>query len=752
MVQRVKPWTRWYGGALSVSMSGSGTVSFDADASGTGAFSAALSVAMAGSGELTEPEDLPSWLESDWQYRTSGTGVVWFHDFRTAAEVNQFRWANGYGNDPLDKARPGMTAWVSDDGITGGCLEIRHAIGGTPNPPEWWRPFSPLDADSNGRGEADPGANGTITPLSFTPTDGGSQMFNFGDHGFYGHADYHDDDAGAFDGDRYWFQARVKISENRAHYDDGGKLFYFTLNDISNSDQEIVTMSSFEVTALGANRNLFQMYRSGGTPLVDDDPTSSRQVGTEYGSGVCRTSPSVDASGCWFTPNDETSEGAGNFFTLLYEVVPGHDSGGDTIVRVWKAEYGETEYTKIWDQDNVDLPFEPSRPFGHNALICSCYQNVIEFSEQVYHRYAQLIFSKNWIPPPQVYNLSPFALAIAADALKAGESAAGPGDDDGLSGLGTGAGSVRQTIQWGNVFFYDHERRVAHMIGKDASAGSGDGARSNNVYDATTGTWHTSGRFHIDGNVETGHLYESFAYDPKERALYIGRWNQTYLQKWVFGSDPESGWTTTEEYGSHWMPNSTPTAPPLAWHPNLFGLGDGGLVILRNVNESTDMELLAWRKSTGTFHSIPGTQHKCTNNPQLGACRYVRSGDYVIGTSATGNTYKVPAGYDGSLGTAVQIENPPIPCRYSSGGTVGILIDDPTGLGAPYILEKAGNNRVWRYDEAEDEWTLQSYTHPFPRGSTSSDAQWYVASCFPLGVFWCVNQTGTPRTLLWRPE
>jgi chitodextrinase len=466
-------------------------------------------------------------LEADWQARISGAGVVWYHDFRTAAEVNQFRWANAFGNDPNDVARPGQTTWVSDDGITGGCLETRHNVGGTPNPPEWWRPFSPLNGASNGRGIDDPAANGTIALRTFTPTSGGSQMANFGDNGFYGHADYVAQDPSAFDGTSYFIQARLKISANRTTAftgsGDGGKVFYFTTNTESNANQEIVTNSNYNVTALGANRNLFQMYRSGGTGLVDDDPTSSRQVGTSL--GTCQTSPTVVSSGCWFTPNDETSEGAGNFFTLLYEVHPGHDNGDDTIVRVWKADWGETSYTKIWDQSDVDLFYEPDRPFGHNALICSGYQNQIVFTEEIYHRYAQIIFSQETIPCPQVYeeessttpswasaltlnawtaltSANTFASVQAADIGQYGSS--GP---DGVFQAWNGAavvdfGDAKSMLFWGGghqdyygneVYCLDLDTLQFSRLTEPTALGSYAGPHTNGIYS--------------DGNPSPAHTY-----------------------------------------------------------------------------------------------------------------------------------------------------------------------------------------------------------------------------------------------------
>src|SRR5262249_38091603 len=105
---------------------------------------------------------------ADWQTRISGPDVVWYHNFDTAAEVNQFRWAGGYGrgNDPLLRAPNAATvlAWQPSGGADGGgyMRMFRPAGTGIADSYVWWRQLSPLTGASNGRGVDDPGASGTI--------------------------------------------------------------------------------------------------------------------------------------------------------------------------------------------------------------------------------------------------------------------------------------------------------------------------------------------------------------------------------------------------------------------------------------------------------------------------------------------------------------------------------------------------------------------------------------------------------------
>lgn len=700
----------------------------------------------------------PTTSQADWEARISGSGVVWYHDFSDADEVNQFRYVNGYGHDPDDVSRPGQTVWLAEDGITGGCMESRHS--GTQNPPDWWRPMAPLFAGSNGRATDDPAANSSLTRFSWAPNPSGGDAAKtaFESRGHYGNAIYHGSEpSGTFNGTSYYIQLRTKISANRATAgigsDEGGKLLYCTNTWNSATSQEIVINSYVEVGSFGEGRNLFSMYRSVSPPLADDHAVSGlRQIGGEYLGGVCRSSPTVDSTGCWFWPTDETSEGEGRYVTILKQVIPGTDSGGDTVVRVWKAEWGETSYTKIWDQDDVDLPYAAGHPFGHNAIICSGYQNQIDFTEEVWHRYAQIIFSHDFIACPQVYEepVAPTLLSITAAEL-------GPGDSSTVlngSGLGSSAGQTaadtRQTIQWGNRFFYDHGRGIFIMAGKDASAGGGTGHRSTSIYTASSDSWATSGRFHIDG-VETGHIYESPAYDPADGTLYINQWGTEHFERWTVGSPLDSGWTpTSSDPLGHWAQDAAPVNKAAAWHPNLFGAGDGGLVFPCNIDQSPTMQVRAWRKLTDTYHGFSSTEHDSTSDTNSGSCVYVASGDYAIVTFGFGNTYRIPAGSGGALGTPTLLSNPPIICSYTNSGARGMLFDDPAGVGGPYILEKCGTNRVWRF--ISNAWSLRGYTHPLPGGSATADASWYVASCSPLGVFVSYRRSGDPPLRIWEPD
>lgn len=350
----------------------------------------------------------PATEEECWESRISGPGVVWYHNFDSAAEVNAFRWSAGFGggNDPNDIDSPGYLSWISNDGFAGGgCMQRIRDAGTTENVSDWWRPFSPFAAPGNGRTTDDPGANNTIAVQGWAPTSGGSQTNNYPDRGYYGNATYHT--GSVFDGTEYWLQVRVKMDPNRAasNNPEQGKLFYFTRTDASLTNQEIVT---FSAGTIASGRNYFGMYRSGGATLSGDaggSATVGDQVGGSIGligeptsRAICRfNNTDGKRANCWAWPD------AAEWVTLLYHIRPGLDSGNDTLIQVFVAEFGDLVYRRIWHQTNVDLPYGAGRPFGHNAVICSSFTNGLNVGTAFYHRWTQMIFSKEFIPCPKVY-------------------------------------------------------------------------------------------------------------------------------------------------------------------------------------------------------------------------------------------------------------------------------------------------------------------------------------------------------------
>lgn len=326
-------------------------------------------------------------------------------------------------------------------------------------------------------------------------------------------------------------------------------------------------------------------------------------------------------------------------------------------------------------------------------------------------------------------------LARVASGLSAGQSAA-------LGDTGLDSTS-RYPIQWQNRFFYDSTRNLAFMLGK------AEGGADYFVYrfDESTNGW----TFSNSSTSEKGHIYESFGFDPATADCYLGKWAGSALKKVNPLTDT---WTNpvTPNYGGGISPD---IQTAMAWHPNLYGAGDGGLIV--QVSVSASGRLSAWRKSTNSWADIGGATWTISGGDYgayRGAVLYVRGGDYCISTTpaaAGGKTWKIPAGSGGSLGTATQMTGdgvPPVSCSYigGSGGPVGALLDNPTGTNAPYILEKLGSSRVWKWNGST--WA-EIGTHPFA-GLSSDGSGWTAASCYPLGVF--IGRGNTPAPMrVWKP-
>ena len=341
---------------------------------------------------------------ADWQSRTSAAGVVWYHDFQAASEVNAFRWTSGYGNDPNDAGMPGYCIWDSTDGITGGCLKITHPAG-TNDPPHWWRPFSPVRAPGNGKTTDDPGAGIVLKP--YAATDGGNQIYNW-QGGYYGHHDYWAANPTYFDGDVFYLQIRLKPDPTCT--DDGidqvGKMFWITTTRNTSTTQQLVTYSNASYSGAAQPRpNYHDIYQGIGYQNL---ATYAGAPGTttEYGSALGNASTGQwcdyyhgNVGRCWAY--------SGGWDTLLYEIHAGHSGTNDTILRCYAAHQGETSYTKIWDLTYA-AGFDDNDSYlknGWNAVTLATYVNGfqgISLAHSIYHKFAQVILSKSFIACPQV--------------------------------------------------------------------------------------------------------------------------------------------------------------------------------------------------------------------------------------------------------------------------------------------------------------------------------------------------------------
>ena len=94
--------------------------------------------------------------------------------------------------------------------------------------------------------------------------------------------------------------------------------------------------------------------------------------------------------------------------TYLVHVVPGdevEDAGSDqggsnTRVNVYRYRAGDAGYTHIFARNDLAIDYSNAYRKAWNAIILSGYFNGQSFPHEFYQRYDELIFSKQFIPPP----------------------------------------------------------------------------------------------------------------------------------------------------------------------------------------------------------------------------------------------------------------------------------------------------------------------------------------------------------------
>lgn len=354
-------------------------------------------------------------LSSDFATRIADTNVVWYHDFNDAAEVNRFRWTSGYsgGNDPNGSGTNAANcSHVASGGVDGGgFLRLSYPLGSSPNSVYWWRPFNPLTGATNGRGTDDPGANGSLSAVAWSVTDG-SQTTNRwtldqSNPGWYGHANSVAANPTKFHGTDFYLQVRVRRTGKPGPPPDAspytsitGKSVWLSTTNASYTAQELVTygqsVGNGDTNGVFERHNVYNAGYGSFYSLADIpfDPTRT----------------TVNTTVDW--------RYSGGWDTLLYHITPGTQDGtgsNRTRVEIWAqhdpslypAETGV--YTKIWDvlyQQDYDVGTGPAGGAnlpGWNALLLAIYHNGSVFTTTAFNfDYDQVIFSKATIAAPTV--------------------------------------------------------------------------------------------------------------------------------------------------------------------------------------------------------------------------------------------------------------------------------------------------------------------------------------------------------------
>jgi hypothetical protein len=358
--------------------------------------------------------------ELDWIARSTAAGVVWSHDFRSRSEVDQFRVAGGYGNDPTDE-HGSTVKHITSDGITGGgCLEINVPTGGIANG-GWWRPMSAIRAGDNGKATADLADGGSLPARAWNATRR-SENYDWRG-GYYGHIDYHrqfstwQGRSNLWDGTEFYLQFRVKQSASRwlprSPQNPYGKLMFIDITG-ETGDGELVLISGDSNLGYWNKTSPFRMYTSRGSnpnsalSNPQGDPGgASIQPGSAWERSCVIGGNVSQPNMCWEWPADE-------WVTVLVHLVPGHHNADiyaplaqwqnrDTRLEVWVARANQTTYTKLFSKADLAWYYASSlHPTGAFNSICpSAYMNNVPAVLGWHHRFDQVIFSRQFIACPQ---------------------------------------------------------------------------------------------------------------------------------------------------------------------------------------------------------------------------------------------------------------------------------------------------------------------------------------------------------------
>lgn len=299
-------------------------------------------------------------------------------------------------------------------------------------------------------------------------------------------------------------------------------------------------------------------------------------------------------------------------------------------------------------------------------------------------------------------------------------------------------------LAWQTTFHHDDVNGLVHLMGKPANSES---AWAHEFYNVATSSWtvisqtmwnnygHIYGNFAMD--YATGDLYQSRStgtgagtVDNPLRVRHFIRANGLALSSW--GVIP-----TDRDYEAS-IGGAEAHANGVAYHPNLYGTGDGGLLM------GNQTWIYSIRKSTNVVQKL--------STPYMGdkegaGCYWPAQNAAFIGGSGGVLMRVTPNATAGGTPVVTSMGTPPIDTAghsHLSGSGFGSLHVHPGNPNKLLILETAGQ-RVYESTNGST-WT-QVGNHPFnrvPRVVCSLRGN--------LGCFWAIGRDGSGNfSHLWRP-
>lgn len=238
------------------------------------------------------------------------------------------------------------------------------------------------------------------------------------------------------------------------------------------------------------------------------------------------------------------------------------------------------------------------------------------------------------------------------------------------------------------------------MMSKPANVSAGWGHR---IYDIVADAWTTIAE---DGLFDAnGHIYDNLTLDPALGDLYLMIGGSNTLRRFIAATQT-------------WVDVGVPINPGggigthqngVAWHPHLYGLNDGGVIVMGTTN------VYFWRKLTNSAEMVSGLADMGVNT---GVGQYFASIDAVIGGYSS-NVIVTPNAGDTPI--IDEVGAPPIQTGGNSPGTeddniYGTVHQHPYDATRLLLLERSVGIKTVYSSTDGDTWVEEDYDHPFPDG------------------------------------
>lgn len=329
-----------------------------------------------------------------------------------------------------------------------------------------------------------------------------------------------------------------------------------------------------------------------------------------------------------------------------------------------------------------------------------------------------------------------------------------PGDSDLFDASNNGGPTIafvrRQDIQQQtSTLYYAPNRKEWQLMGKAAQSQSGN--HTHYLYDEVANTFVNTTDQEFNGIV--GHLW-CHAFDPDTGDYYFIQVNQKTIWRFVRadwdGVTPN--WVESSNGGDTLFSQNTSGHGGMGWHPNLFGSGQGGVVV------RASRWAAAWKKSDDSWQAAssnydPSDANALHSNGGQGI--YFPNLDAVIvGTGddeGNGNPLqRFNAGSGGSPTTSpVTLADTPVEVRGKSGSSnYAHLVLDPANPAHMLLLERLSPYRVWRSTDYGVSWGSSVGNHP---------CDWEHFTCGSAhGIVWFLSSGVNPApnngSLVWKPN